>query len=138
MLVMMAMMGRPPEGSFLCRCAAKKREAKLKEPARLVAAMREIAMKGSRDAKFTDEKHESAERRSLPVDAGPKYGETRHVDHDEKNTREGNTKTTMHRKGRLCSKRTGVQLKIVVCIDSPTDVRGEESTFVVKMSASVS
>jgi hypothetical protein len=97
MLVMVTMMGRPPESSLLRGGSAQERQAKLKEPARFVASMRKVAMKSARDAEFAGKKHESAERGGLPVDPGPKHGETRQMKHNEKDPGKRNVEVSVHK-----------------------------------------
>jgi hypothetical protein len=97
MLVMMAVMRRPPEGALLRRRTAQKRQEKLKGPTGLVTAVGEIAMESPRDPKLASKKHESAQHRGLPVDPRPKYRETRKVNKDEKNAGERDTKASMHK-----------------------------------------
>jgi hypothetical protein len=83
MLVMMAVMGGPPEGSLLCRRAAEKREEKLEGAAGLVTAVGKIAVKGAGDAEFAGEEHEGAERKAFQVDSGPEDSQAGDVNKDE-------------------------------------------------------
>jgi hypothetical protein len=97
MLVVMAMMGGPPESALLGRGAAEKREEKLKGAARFVAAVGEIAMERPRNPEFPGEKHEGAKRHGSPGNPGPKHGEARHVDKDEEDARKRYTEASMHK-----------------------------------------
>jgi hypothetical protein len=83
MLVMMAVMGGPPEGAFLRRGAAEKGEEKLEGAAGLVAAVGKIAVKGAGDAEFAGEKHEGAERDGPPGYASPKDSQAGDMDKNE-------------------------------------------------------
>ena len=87
MLVVVAVMSGPPKSPLLRRRAAEESEAKLEEPARLVAAVGEIAVKSAGDAELTSEKHKGAERDGLHIDAGPDHGKACQMDPDEKKTR---------------------------------------------------
>jgi hypothetical protein len=95
-LVMMPMLGRPPERTLLRGGAPKKGEAKLEKSTGFIASMREITMKSSRDAEFADKEHEGTERHGLQIHSSPKHGETREMNHDKKNTGKSNIKAARH------------------------------------------
>jgi hypothetical protein len=97
MLVVMAVMGGPPEGTLLGCGAAEEREAKLKKTARFVAAVGEIAMEGPRNPKLPGKKHEGTKRHGFHINPRPKHGEAGHVDKDEENAGNGYTKASMHK-----------------------------------------
>ena len=96
MLVMMPVMGGPPESSFLGGGATEESEEELERTAGLVTPVGKIAVKGTGDSKLTGEKHERAKHGGLPVDSSPKDGEARDVKQDEKNAGKRNIDTSMH------------------------------------------
>ncbi len=93
---MVPMLRRPPERTLLPCGASQKSEAKLKKAARLVAPVREIAMKPASDAELPDKEHESAERRGLQINSSPKDGKARQVNHDKENARKSDIKAARH------------------------------------------
>ena len=97
MLVMMAMMSRPPEGTLLGRHAAEKSEAELEKATCFIAAMGKITVKSAANTEFTNEKHEGAKRGGLPIDTGPDDAEAHQMDANEKQSRKGDIKVAMHR-----------------------------------------
>ncbi len=97
MLVVVAMLGGPPESTLLGGHAAEEGEAKLEKAAGLITAMGKIAVESAGDTEFTDEKHEGAKGGSLDIDSGPDNGKAYQMDQDEKNSRNGDVKVTMHR-----------------------------------------
>ena len=96
MLVMMAVMGRPPERALLRRAAAEEGEEELERAAGLVAAMGKITVKRAGDAELADEEHERAEAGGLHVDPGPDHREAHEVHDNEHDARKGDTETTVH------------------------------------------
>jgi hypothetical protein len=86
MLVMMAMMGRPPKGPLLRRRSTEEREEELEKTACLVAAMGKIAVKSACNAELAGKEHERAEGDRLNVDPGPENRETGQVNPEKKNT----------------------------------------------------
>src|ERR1700733_12142299 len=92
MLVMMPMMGRPPQRALLGRRAPQKSEAKLEPAARLVTPMGEVAMKSTGDAELPDEEHKGTKRHGFQVNSGPKHRKTSHVNRDKKDAGKGDAK----------------------------------------------
>jgi hypothetical protein len=97
MLVVMAMMGGPPERALLGGGPAEKSEEKLEGAAGLIAAVRKIAVESSGDPEFAGEEHKGAERHGPPGNPGPKDGEAGHMDKDEEDARKGYVKAPMHK-----------------------------------------
>ena len=97
---MVAMLGGPPESAFLRGGPAQERETKLKDTARLVAAMREVAVKGAGDAEFPDKEHERAEQQRTAINAGPEHRETREMKPDKKEAGDGDMKAVVVRQHR--------------------------------------
>jgi hypothetical protein len=78
-LVVVTVMGGPPEGTLLGGGTAEESEAKLKETAGFVATVGKVAMKSAGNAEFANKEHEGAQHGRLKIDSGPKHGETRQV-----------------------------------------------------------
>src|SRR6266849_996499 len=79
-LVKKTMMSRPPERAFLQGAAPQTCQAELKDPARLVGLVREVAMVTTRHAKHADEVQERAQDDVHRMDARAKDGEASRVD----------------------------------------------------------
>lgn len=78
--VMVAMVTCPPEGSFLGTGCSKKRKKKLKGAARLVSAMRKIAVIGASYGKHPYQVEANADEKSGPAESGPDNEEAAEVD----------------------------------------------------------
>lgn len=96
MLVMMPMLCRPPERPLLRGGPPKKGEAKLEQTTGFITSMREVTMESPGDPEFADKEHEGRERHRLQINSGPKHGEARQMNHDEKNPRKSDIKASIH------------------------------------------
>src|SRR5204863_7944905 len=85
-LVMMAMVRRPPQRALLSRRASDAGEHELKDTTRAVRPVREIAMVSTRDAEHANGVHRRAEADRFPRDTGPERAQTRHVKTEERDT----------------------------------------------------
>ena len=94
---MRAMHARPPDWTVLHRGLAERRHDELPHAARLVRAVRKIAMKRARDAELADEEHERTQHACLPIETGPENPETHEMDADEKNTGQRQAGGSMHK-----------------------------------------
>jgi len=69
--VMIAMVCRPPEWTFLMREAAKESEQELKDTTRLIRAMSEVAMIAGRDGKYSQTIKTQARDQRYPTNSCP-------------------------------------------------------------------
>lgn len=82
--MVLTMMRRPPQRSFLQSAATEASDEELHHPAGFVGAMREIAMVAGRDAEHADEVKDAAQDESGGIDAGEQHGETSKVQTDKR------------------------------------------------------
>lgn len=101
MLVMMAMMSRPPERALLRRHAAQKGQHKLKPAGGLEGTMREVAVIAPGDAKLADQEQPHAEQDAGQIWFHEKGGQRRQMHRKKKGGTQGKFKGGM---GHSCGK----------------------------------
>ena|SRR6516225_9334340 len=84
--VMMTMMPGPPERAFLHGAAAKPRQDKLKDPARLEGAVGEVAMIAGGDAEHPDQVRPGAKRQREWCHPHPDCGQAGDMHEEERQT----------------------------------------------------
>ena len=84
MFVVQAMRSGPPERPFLRRSRAEECEHQLKDAARLVRAMREVAVVHARDGEHAQEVRARGDEHELPGNLIQNREHRDHVHHDER------------------------------------------------------